>query len=145
MSLPGWASRYIGVPYRNRGSDFDGCDCQGLVDLVWREERGWPPLDYAGSGWPSLAGSMHDMHARLQMMKAHAQACAARYAGLTPGEERELDVVVLRVHGVPCHVGVVLTPGQMLHIEKGTDCVVETYRGLHWSRRIVGFYRHGHA
>jgi len=33
-----WACKYIGLPYRVGGRDFDGVDCWGLLYLVYRDE-----------------------------------------------------------------------------------------------------------
>ncbi len=32
--------RYLGIPYREGGRGWDGCDCWGLVRLILLEERG---------------------------------------------------------------------------------------------------------
>ena len=33
-------NKYIGLPYKNLGRDFDGVDCYGLFWLIYKEERG---------------------------------------------------------------------------------------------------------
>ncbi|MBE3605150.1 C40 family peptidase [bacterium] len=52
------------------------------------------------------------------------------------------DVILLRVRGQPCHVGVVVARGKFLHAFEGTRSCVERYDGLKWRRRIMGFYRY---
>jgi len=32
-------SKYIGLPYKNLGRDFDGVDCYGILFLIFKEER----------------------------------------------------------------------------------------------------------
>jgi len=32
-------SKYTNIPYKYKGSDFNGCDCWGLVKLIMKEER----------------------------------------------------------------------------------------------------------
>ena len=39
-------SKYIGIPYKNLGRDFDGCDCFGLFHLIYSTERGIILPDY---------------------------------------------------------------------------------------------------
>ena len=52
------------------------------------------------------------------------------------------DGVLLRILGAAMHVGVVVAPKWMLHIEHGTNAMLEKYTGPHWSKRVIGFYRH---
>jgi len=41
-----WTDRYIGIPFKEGGRDFSGCDCAGLVLLALREETGIQALDF---------------------------------------------------------------------------------------------------
>lgn len=34
------ARKYLGIPFQDKGCGFEGCDCYGLVRLVYREELG---------------------------------------------------------------------------------------------------------
>lgn len=61
---------------------------------------------------------------------------------LLPGEEKEGDVILLRIKGLPWHIGVVAGKNKMLHVERGAESVIEPYNGLKWNKRIIGFYRY---
>ncbi len=37
MRLPGWAGAYVGIPYVTGGRAREGCDCWGLVRLVYAD------------------------------------------------------------------------------------------------------------
>lgn len=126
--------RFVGIPYRDHGRGFDGCDCWGLVRLVLR--------DLKGVDLPGFAESYQTA--------ADAKAVADLIAGqmepwdaLPPGSEQPGDVVLMRRGAAACHVGVVIGGGRMLHV--AADAVasrVESYRSGLRRHRVVGFYRH---
>jgi cell wall-associated NlpC family hydrolase len=64
----------------------------------------------------------------------------SRWREVTP--EQFGDVILLRVRGQPCHVGVVVARGKFLHSLEGTQSCVERYENLKWHRRTLGFYRY---
>lgn len=45
---PARAGTYVGIPYADHRSDRSGCDCWGLVRLVYRERAGVVLPAYAG-------------------------------------------------------------------------------------------------
>jgi hypothetical protein len=70
---------------------------------------------------------------------------------VAPGAEREGDGVLMTgfyredgaFHKAQMHVGVVVAPGVLIHIERGTDAALGRYRDDRRLRgRVVGFYRH---
>lgn len=52
------------------------------------------------------------------------------------------DVVLCwYLHKMPTHVGVVASPGQMLHVQLGGVAALADLGSHFWKRRIVGYYR----
>lgn len=39
-------SKYINIPFKHKGRDFNGCDCLGIVILIYQEELGITLPDY---------------------------------------------------------------------------------------------------
>ena len=133
MPVPFWAGHYIGLPFRDHGRDRLGLDCWGLVRLVLAEQFGIALPSYA-----------HEYQRTTQAEKIGAligrEAC--KWRPVTAGSEECGDAIVLRVRGMPMHVGLVVGDQQMLHIEQGINSVIERYNGPRWADRVAGFYRY---
>jgi cell wall-associated NlpC family hydrolase len=124
-------SRYIGVPYLDKGRDMRGWDCFGLYRYVVREQTGLLVPDYG----PSYASA--DDRADV----AAAMAQRGEWRAVVAGAEREGDGVVFLLAGAPIHCGYVLERGTMLHALKGRETCIERYDSAAWNRRIEGFYK----
>ena len=131
--IPGWAGDYVGLPFAEHGRDRTGVDCWGLVRLVLGERFG-VALPCHGTDYRSTldADGLGALIAR-EMRPAWRPVDGPGRAG---------DVALLRLRGAPMHVGVVVAPGVMLHVEQGIDSVIERSDGLRWKKRLLGIYRH---
>lgn len=121
-------ARYVGLPWQPRG-------CWELLRLVYLEQLGITLPTYADDY------ACRDHHQVGQLIMAESRA----WQPVAAGSERAGDAVLFQVAGEPSHVGVVATRQRFLHMLKGQAAVIESYRGLAWARRLVGFYRHGEA
>lgn len=121
---------FVGIPWIDRGRSIIGCDCWGLVWIVYRE---------------LLRIELPSYHDRY-VTSADRAATAALVAGeLDPWEEiaagQEMTFDVALMQGTPLHIGIVTAPGMMLHVESGETSRIERYRsGLLQNR--LSFYRY---
>ena len=127
-------ARYVGIPFADHGRDASGCDCWGLVRLFYREQLGIELSD--------LGPTYRDTTDAGGMRRVYDDQLACWRPVKTPAPG---DAVVLKVRGEPVHVGVVVDRRRMLHVESGTDAVVERFDGALWAPRLIGFYRHADA
>lgn len=60
---------------------------------------------------------------------------------IAPGREQIFDGVLMREGHFPLHIGTVIRPGLLIHIERDRSSVAESYRNNPLRHRVLGFYR----
>lgn len=133
--LAGWAPSYVGIPYRALGREREtGLDCWGLVRLVY--------ADRFSITLPSYLDEYDD--------SADRDATSGAIVRRRADEWREAphaqvgDVVLLRLLGRECHVGVYVGNGYTLHARAGVNSCIEHMQNRKWAPRISGYWRHRH-
>ena len=140
--IPIWVGEYVGIPFKVRGREANGCDCWGLVRLVLRERY---EIDA-----PSLSDQYETISDRQQISQI-LNGEASGWQKIMMDDARPGDVITMyRVDPqtrtrVECHVGVVIAPGWMLHIERDVNSSREEYTGRRHMNQIANFYRWGRA
>lgn len=127
-----WAEKYIAIPFVEKGRDKAGLDCYGLVRLVYGQEIGIDLPDYLA------AYETTDDREALNALISHEKSQLWREK--PNGRECEFDVAVLKMRGVPMHVGVVIGGGKMLHCLKGVGTSIERYNSIKWQSSVAGFF-----
>lgn len=129
-----WSNAFVGIPHLDHGRTLVGCDCWGLVRLVFARQLGIDLPSYA-EGYIST-----DEHAEISALIGGAKESTswARVDGLA----MPFDIAVFRRGRLDAHVGVVVSDGLMLHMAEGAHSCLEHYRGGKWATRRSGVYRH---
>jgi cell wall-associated NlpC family hydrolase len=122
---------YIGIPFKSKGRDRNGIDCWGLVRLIYRERLNIELPSYIDEYGHACSDDV------IKVVAAHEKEWAK------VGKERTWDLVLLRIKGMPRHIGIVIGRKVMIHIWSGIDSCTERYDSLLWRNRILGFYRYG--
>lgn len=123
-----WTKKYVGIPFKPKVDD-----CWQLIRRVL--------LNEFGVRTRSFLDDYNEALVRSQIHECYGEE-RGRWRQVPPGEEQTGDVLVFRVVGIPCHVGIVAGDKRMLHTMKGTDSAVERYDGARWKGRLHGIYRH---
>ncbi|EFO33894.1 NLP/P60 protein [Roseibium sp. TrichSKD4] len=128
-----WTNSYIGIPFLNLGRDRGGCDCYGLVVLVYREKLGI-----------QLASYHEDYVSCEEREEIDGLFCG----GVSQGpwgqveEPSMFDIALFRRGRGAAHCGVVVTPGLMLHVCGDDQAKLERYCVGAWKHRLIGHFRH---
>lgn len=123
-------NKYIKIPFKSHGRDFNGCDCYGLVRLVLKEEFSKTLPDFweynAPDDFQVLQGLFDENTPLLSAKKVE--------------EPKEGDVVLYKFRGYTSHIAVYVGQGRILHILKGIDsCCVPVEHGI-LKGRVEGYY-----
>jgi cell wall-associated NlpC family hydrolase len=131
-------SSFIGIPYLDHGRDRRGCDCWGLVHLVYEEMRGITLPDYR-----ALYGHADNQveTSALFGMAAAGQIAGAFWHLVPPEDWQPLDVALIRIGRLHSHVGLIAGNGLFLHCLKGRACTLEPIDSFHWGSAIKGGFR----
>lgn len=124
-------SKYIMIPYENKGRTFEGCDCWGLVRLVYENEF--------GMSLPFFSEYYSDASEGKKVAEALREG-----KEVISYEEKENpeygDVIIFNIKGNPCHVGIYVGRGRVLHVLKGTNSVLEKLNSMRLKGRVEGYY-----
>lgn len=129
-------SAYVGIPFADRGRTRQGCDCWGLLRLVLAELRGVELPSFA-EDYVTAA----DRAAIASLIGGHLDA----WQEVPAGQEQAFDGILMRGMGGVGHVGLVVRPGLLLHVEGGQTSCIERYRTGLLAQRVRGFYRYAAA
>lgn len=123
-----WWNDYVGIKFVNGGRDRNGCDCAGLVCLVYRELLQLDVSQHFG---------FYDATDRQQAADLLLRASREWNEVQTPAD---FDVALLRELGTPCHVGIVCNKGRsILHVQAGINAVIQDLSA--WTGHIDSFWR----
>ena len=131
-----WVNAYVGIPFADQGRDASGCDCWGLVRLVFAAERGINLPSYAGAYLCALESR------EVAELLAAGRAAGSWQSVRTPAA---FDVALIRKGRLACHVALAIGGRQLLHMDAGDQSKIVSADCPRFARRIVGFYRHVNA
>lgn len=133
--VPIWINDYVGLSFVARGRTRDGIDCYGLVRLIYRDQLGIELPSHL-EDYDSL-----DDHAKIAAAIA-GEEYGFNWKQITVTEGELADIVLLRIHGMPLHMGFMIDARRMLHAQEHTNSCIESIHSPQWNRRVLGVFRH---
>lgn len=126
-------SRFIGVPFKEKGRDFDGWDCWGLAICFYRAQFGIELPSYTEDYKTTEDEAEIGALVRREKLAWEELPIEQAHCG---------DLLIMRMRGQPMHCGVVLDPPVFLHVHDGMNAVKERWDSIKWQHRIVCVLRH---
>lgn len=126
-----WWTKYMEIPFLEKGRSIDGVDCWGLVGLIYQNELGIELPDYL-----NYYETTNDRDILAQTIRDERNQHWE-----SPDDKKEFDVIILNMRGVPMHVGVITKHNHMIHCAKGIGTVHENYTTARWKHKVMGVAR----
>lgn len=130
-----WVGKYVGIPFKSQGRDEQGCDCWGLVRLVYTKELQITLPSYGEISATDLASVADNI----------SQSYALEpWVEVVRKDVRPFDVAVMKFHGSRHigHVGVIVDSKNLIHTEKNFDAAIVPLDHLTLRHRLVSYRRH---
>jgi len=124
-------SKYIKIPFKPLGRDFNGCDCYGLVRLILLNE-----FDTELPSWDQDYTNTTD--------KKVLESCISDRYGYfeKTNDPKAGDIVLMRLcSAFPVHIGLMIDDKKFIHIRQGENVSTGKVNEHKYNRRIAGFYR----
>lgn len=131
---PAWCSRYVGLPFLDRGRTTDGLDCWGLVCLVYANRFGiaLPSLSHVPSG--DAAAQQVELEQQLR----------GSWTDTTFRSDHQPSIgdVLLMHLGRRLHVGLRVSKGHFLHVLENTGSTIERLDSPLFAKRITRHFKY---
>ncbi len=128
-----WANKYTGIPFDDKGYDFNGCHCWGLCCLVFEQERNITLQQYA---------DLYENAKDYEAIKATIHDEKETWQEVGRGDIQPFDLIIMRMNGLPVHIAIAIDKDNILHTYEGTKSITENISGLKYAKRILQVYRY---
>lgn len=127
-----WAQAFIGMPYADKGRTREGCDCWGLIRIVYADRLGieLPSYDseYVGSDERREISAIVEREAQSALWERVE----------TP---RPFDILFFRRGRFDAHAAIWVKAGLMLHMVEEDCSKIERFDVPAYAFRLTGMYR----
>lgn len=124
-----WWTKYIGIPFENKGRGFNGIDCGGLVMLAYQQEQGKHIPDFDGEYIPRYIR---------QASRGIEQVRAASFRKTAQPET--MAVAIFSRSGMPYHVALCIDNERAIHAKEGEHVKCQRLEEMADYPYLEGFY-----
>lgn len=130
-----WWDSYLTIPFESKGRSRDGCDCYGLLRLIYH--------DRLAVDLPLLSDEYDNTLQRKTMNDlVQERPLLIGFEKSSFDDVKPLDVLVIRHVGFDCHLGIVVSKRWMIHSEAGKGTVIEEFNRPHIRPRVKEVWRY---
>lgn len=129
-----WWNKYANKKFEIKGRGPDTFDCWGLLQWIYAHD------DPRGIILPGYEEFYEDTNDRDTLSQVIFEQRRERWREVT--DPQQFDAILLRMRGVPMHVGVVTKPGHMIHCAYGVGTTHERFNSMRWRDKVLGFFRY---
>ena len=122
-------SKYIGIPFKDMGRDFNGVDCGGLVMLAYKEETGRRIPDFDGK---------YIARQTRQAGKGIEYVRDASFRKIDGPEH--MAVAIFSRNGLPYHVALCIDNERVIHAKEGEHVKCQRLDEIADCHCLEGFY-----
>ena len=123
-------SRFVGIPFKEKGREFDGVDCWGLVYLIYKKLKKVKLPTFVNSY--TLADKNEIEH----LVKSE------KLNWIEVERPEIYDIVLFKIAGKESHVGIYLGRRKFIHSLENVGVVIESLDSTVWRNRLVGVYHY---
>ncbi len=123
-------NKYIGLPYKQKGYDFDGADCYGLIWLFYKNEFNKILPKYENC----------DTCVNAKLVESQIDVSKMTLDAYKTNTPKTGDLVLFRFRGLVCHLGLYIDDSMVLHILRDVNAVCEPINHGRLSKRVEGIY-----
>jgi murein DD-endopeptidase len=123
--------RFLAIPFREKGRDYNGVDCWGIPYLIYR--------DMLGIELPAYTEEYQNTMDREEIASLWSGSATEGWVRMIPIEP--YDLVQIRMMGAPMHCGVYIGNKKFIHCLEGVGTTIARIDSPEWRDRIVGYYR----
>jgi len=125
--------KYLNIPYKDFGRDYDGIDCYGLFLLIYKEELGIILPDY-----------MFDKSCMEDASDWYVEDYPKFFKAIGKGDKMQaFDALMFRHKGMDTHVGIAINDAEFLHVSS-RRVRKDSIRNEILQRKLVDIYRYYH-
>lgn len=125
-----WHNKYIGIPYVEKGRTTEGCDCWGLVRLIYKDEYNIDLPSFAEEYIPKdvahISELVHQYNEGWQRVDTPVEGTG----------------VLFNILGHASHMGVMIDDTNFIHCIRGAEASIASIKSPRWAKRVEGFYKY---